>query len=167
MSIDGPYLGDFVQTACVESEQMTLRSCSILSCTCINTCACTKRPASVQKWKQRSCGKWSVRARAAEFGRSGPKKTLNTTGLCIWELELSETSGRICDEVMGCGKACADFHSHKISRGCWHCWSHHGVSPGLKPSMGIRLRKRCTFQLHCFCKVFAPSYRKHKKACPL
>ena len=24
------------------SKQMTLRSCSVLSCTCINTCACTK-----------------------------------------------------------------------------------------------------------------------------
>ena len=152
--------------ACVESEQMTLRSCSVLSCTCINICACTADPPEF-----RNGSEGAVQSGASEPGsrawRSGPQKTLNIAGLCPWELELSETSGRIREDVMGCGKACPDSLSHRIHLGCWHCWPHRCFSPGLKPSMRVLLRKRHTFQFHGFYKVFAPSYRKHKKACPL
>lgn len=66
LSIGGQYLGDFVQMAYVDSEQMTLRSCGILSCALTNTHVCA-RPSDPLQFRNGSKG-------AVKNGASEPRQ---------------------------------------------------------------------------------------------
>lgn len=66
MSIGGQHLGDFVQMAYVDSEQMTLRSCGILSCALTNTRVCA-RPSDPLQFRNGSKG-------AVKNGASEPRQ---------------------------------------------------------------------------------------------